>query len=94
MAGIKERLDLIIDSTVIESMKNKNIFSLYARPFFFEGIARLFDFTNRLISYNYSTSGQHTDYQAMLSDWEYIGNDIYDSIQTFYHKRIEDGREG
>ena len=58
-------------------------FRLYARPSFFEGIARLFDFGGSLNKYNSSDSGEKADYKALKSDWSTVGEDIYSAINVF-----------
>lgn len=51
-------------------------FSLYARPSFLEGIARLFDVGGMLNTYNQSRTPEEADYRAILSDWEAVGRDL------------------
>ena len=59
----------------------RNIFCLYLRPSFFEGLARLFDFPGYLIDYNYSRSSREADLRAVSSDWQHVGEDISVAIQ-------------
>jgi hypothetical protein len=56
---------------------------LYARPSFFEGVARLFDFGNTLNTYNESLSGEYADAWAMWADWGMTGQDIQGAITAY-----------
>lgn len=56
---------------------------LYARPSFWEGAARIFDFGNRLKEYNDSPTPNMADYFAVQSDWIVVGDDIRDSMTNF-----------
>lgn len=49
---------------------------LYARPNFFEGMARLLDFGNTLSVYNSSGNASEADQNAILSDYQAIADDI------------------
>jgi hypothetical protein len=49
---------------------------LFARPSFWEGAGRLFDFGGFLSEYNYSRDGQQADSLASWADWTVAGNDI------------------
>ena len=49
---------------------------LFARASFLEGVARIFDFAGTLSEYNRSRTGEESDYQALLSDWLAVGDDI------------------
>lgn len=61
----------------------KEIYKLYHRPSFWEGMARLFDFGGILNKYNYSHSGNEADYRAIQSDWNAVGTDLDDAISRF-----------
>ncbi len=61
----------------------KEIYRLYSRPSFFEGIARLFDFRGRLNKYNFSRSNNEADFRSIESDWQFVGNDIRKAIRIF-----------
>lgn len=54
---------------------------LFARPSFLEGVARIFDFAGTLSEYNRSRTGEEADYQALLSDWLAVGDDIREASQ-------------
>lgn len=49
---------------------------LFARPSFFEGIARMLDFGNTLNEYNYSPSEDAADENALWMDWSMVGDDL------------------
>jgi len=49
---------------------------LFARPSFFEGIARILDFGNTLSQYNDPPGSEEADYYAIRADWQVIGQDI------------------
>lgn len=61
----------------------KEILELCARPSFWEGVARLFDFGGTLNHYKYSKSEEEADYRAILSDWRNVGNDIKKATKQF-----------
>ena len=48
---------------------------LFARPSFFEGLARLIDVGDTLTEYNQSLNGQQADDLAMRADLVALGND-------------------
>lgn len=50
--------------------------SLFARPSFLEGIARIVDVSGSLNTYNVATSGDEADARAIESDWKAIGHDV------------------
>lgn len=64
-------------------MSNSKTFYLFARPSFVEGMARLFDFSGSLQTYNGHESGEQADYEAIKQDWQVIGDDIYKSIDNY-----------
>ena len=72
---------------------DKHIYHLYARPSFWDGIARLFDFGGLLNQYNYSKSGKEADFRAIQSDWEYVGQDIYKAIEEYDNQISKKERE-
>ncbi|NOZ73081.1 MAG: hypothetical protein GXP38_14445 [Chloroflexi bacterium] len=49
---------------------------LFARPSFWEGIARIFDFGNTLQEYNTVLTPESSDYLALLADWYAVGDDM------------------
>ena len=60
---------------------NRSNFSLYAKPSFIEGVARLMDLCGVLNVYNTSKTSQEADYRAMLADWESLGQDFHAVIE-------------
>jgi hypothetical protein len=71
------------DKFEIERMimnRDVDTFKLYARPSFWEGMARLIDVRGILNEYNYSHTEEDTDFKAILSDWENVGLDILVAI--------------
>ncbi len=50
---------------------------LFARPSFVEGMARMWDFTNGLSTYNYSANPREADALAIRSDWESVGDSLW-----------------
>lgn len=61
----------------------KEIYRLYARPSFLEGVARLFDLRGSLNKYNYSRSITEADFRSIESDWQFVGNDLRAAIKQF-----------
>ena len=62
---------------------SKDIYRLYSRPSFFEGVARLFDFKGRLNKYNYSESDNEADFRSIESDWQFVGKDLQTALDKF-----------
>lgn len=58
-------------------------YSLFARPGFATGMARVFDFSVSLNQYNYSSSPQEADWRALQSDWNAVRNDMKAAINEF-----------
>lgn len=54
---------------------------LFARPSFFEGMARLFDFGNTLQVYNVSHDETEADCTAIAADWHAIGEDMMRAVR-------------
>jgi hypothetical protein len=52
--------------------------SFVTRPSFWEGVARIFDFTGSL-----NTSAWPTDEEALRSDWEAVGNDMRAAVAAY-----------
>lgn len=61
----------------------REIYRLYARPSFFEGMARLFDFGGSLNQYNYSKSPNEADLRAMEADWQMVGEDLRNALKEY-----------
>jgi len=53
---------------------------LFARPSFFEGVARILDFGNTLQEYNTSTP-EMADYHALKADWQAVGEDMMRAVE-------------
>ncbi len=66
----------------------KEIYCLYYRPTFFEGVARLFDFGNWLDRYNYSRSEEEADLRSIEADWQHTGEDIRRAIERFAAEQV------
>lgn len=49
---------------------------LYARPSFLEGMARVADISGTLQVYNESPTPELSDYRALRSDWQQVGEDM------------------
>jgi hypothetical protein len=56
---------------------------LFARPSFWEGIARIFDFGSTLNEYNFIEDGAEADRIALANDWAIVCNDIRKVIGEF-----------
>ena len=68
---------------------NEKGFSLFAKPSFWEGMARIVDIVGSLNEYNYSNSTEEADYRAISSDWEWVGWDIRSAMKKFADERQE-----
>lgn len=55
---------------------------LYARPTFWEGIARILDFGDTLTEYNISSTPEEADLEALRSDWYAIGQDMMHAVEV------------
>jgi hypothetical protein len=49
---------------------------LFARPSFWEGVARIFDFAGTLNTYNTVDNPNLADYIALANDWAMIAQDM------------------
>ena len=54
---------------------------LFARPSFFEGMARILDFGNTLQVYNISHDEVEADFAAIAADWHAIGEDMMKAVR-------------
>jgi len=73
----------------------RQFFSLYARPSFWEGVARVMDIGGTLNEYNYSNEPRQADSRAIQSDWEAVGIDLLTVLEQFeeeFQKRISGKR--
>lgn len=55
---------------------------LFARPSFLQGVATLFDLGGNLIEYNHSLDERQADERALAADWNAVGKDIRNAIET------------
>jgi hypothetical protein len=51
-------------------------FTLFQRPSFLEGMARVVDYEGVLNMYNTSVTSQEADAESIAADWRMVGNDI------------------
>jgi hypothetical protein len=58
------------------------IFSLYDRPSFLDGFARVLDLSGSMNIYNISQTPEVADTKAIWSDWEAIGKDLGAAIES------------
>ena len=65
-------------------------FIRYARPSFFEGMARIIDFGNTLNRYPKYRSASEEDMLALRSDWLTVGDDIRAAISEFDETQINE----
>lgn len=74
-----------------------NHYSLFAKPSFLEGVARIADFDGTLNEYNVFSESEKTDCLALMSDWGYVGQDICNAFLNFskdYDRLDGRGRKG
>jgi hypothetical protein len=55
---------------------------LYSQPSFFKGVARVFDLFGRLDSYPTYKNAAEADREAIASDWQVVGSDLYQVISS------------
>jgi len=72
-------------------MRRKTDF-LFSRPNFCGGMASCLDLGATLFKYDYSNNPAHTDYQALQSDWEVVGQDLKFSINLYRHHSESHGK--
>lgn len=63
---------------------------LYARPSFFEGAARVLDFTGTLTEYNQSITPDQADAIALRMDWAMVGQDLKNAMDQFAADHAEE----
>ncbi len=57
--------------------------TLYARPSFLTGVARLFDFWGLFDDYNTSPDPETADSRAIGADWRSVGEDIRGAMRSY-----------
>ncbi len=55
---------------------SNELFRLYPKSSFLEGVGRLADFTGSLNEYNMSKTPEEADARAIRSDWKAVGIDL------------------
>lgn len=68
----------------------KDLFRLYKRPSFFEGLTSFLNFGGKQNRYHYSRSEREADHRAIQSDWQHVGRDIAHAI-TEFEREYQDG---
>lgn len=58
-------------------------YTLFARPCFLSGMARVLDLSGSLSQYNYSPTPEQADLNALCSDWVAVENDLREAIKKF-----------
>ncbi len=56
---------------------------LFARPSFAEGLARIVDMGGTLNEYNSASSNEEADYNALLADWQAVGDAIRQAAKQY-----------
>ena len=59
--------------------------NLFAMPNFIRGMSRTLDLGNTFDVYNYSDNEYLADQRALLSDWQQVGIDIANAMESFKH---------
>ena len=67
----------------------KDMFRLYKRTSFFEGLASFLGLGLKVDRYNYSQNENEADFRAILSDWEHVGQDIKYAISKFERENLD-----
>ena len=65
---------------------------LFPRPSFWIGVARLLDFGQGLVRYNHASTPAEADFNALLSDWKAVGDDVRWAIRTYEDQGRKIGR--
>ncbi len=65
---------------------------LFANPSFVGGASRCLDIGSTQTMYNNSPSGDIADYNALMADWNAIGNDMNMAIKNFEQEYVKDAR--
>lgn len=69
---------------------NSKTFILFRMPNFITGFGKAIDIAGNPDEYNYSSTEQEADSQALAADWEMIGSDIRNAIVNFENFLIEE----
>jgi hypothetical protein len=67
-------------------MSDRSTF-LFANPSFAEGMARVIDLGATMQIYNDSKTEKEADCKALGKDWETVGGDIVDAVDTYEQKK-------
>lgn len=67
----------------MSNVGNTFTFRLFARPSFWEGMARVLDLGATLQSYNLNRTGEEADFAALSGDWNMVGRDIGKSLKRY-----------
>lgn len=68
---------------MFRTSKLQSRFTLFARPSFLTGLARIADPFGTLNDYNMPASGSEADYRALRSDWATVGDDLRSAIRQY-----------
>lgn len=63
--------------------------SLFAMPSFIRGLSRVLDLGSTVDSYQRSGHVLESDYDALKSDWEAVGQDLYGALDDYGKKQTE-----
>ncbi len=55
---------------------------LYSQPKFWDGISTIFNIMGSSFNYNYSKSNLEADNKSIKRDWEIVGNDMWNAINS------------
>lgn len=66
---------------------NSDHYILFPSSSFLEGIARALDIGGTMTMYNGSSSEEEADNRAIKSDWDVVGKDLKDAIESEKQKQ-------
>ena len=75
-----------------EKITSNLTFSLFARPSFIEGMARVFDLAQSLEAWNSDKTADQADRRALGADWRATGEDIRAALNTYGRRTNEQAR--
>ncbi|MGE5596082.1 MAG: hypothetical protein ACM3S1_08620 [Hyphomicrobiales bacterium] len=58
-------------------------YRLFAAPSFFSGLARIWDWSGAINTYNRDATPVEADYAAIRSDWEAVGDDMRGALSRY-----------